>query len=92
MAARAVQEFYLPLRFTAASLVKTGQGMLAGLFVSSVSGSPTVTIYDGTTTGGLKVVGAFVPAAAKAYPFPIQFITGLYIDVSGTLEATVFYQ
>lgn len=57
---------------TASAAVKTGQGVLKGVFVSSASGSPTLRFVDGDdgnddaadkATATLTVSGAIVPAA-----------------------------
>jgi hypothetical protein len=86
-----VQEHYAFSQISASAAVKSGPGLLGGVFVSSVTGSPTVTIYDNTAASGTKIADAFVPTAAKAYPFPSRFSTGLYVAISGTCSLTVFY-
>ena len=77
--------------FSASGTLKTGPGQLGGIFVSSVSGSPTITIYDGTSSAGALIVAQFVPAAGTPYPFPCRFSTGLYAVIGGTVIATAFF-
>lgn len=80
-------EQYTAQVVTATTTVKTGQGLLGGIFVSSISGTPTITISDGANT----IVSAFTPSAATPYPFPVNFLSSLVITISGTCTATVFY-
>jgi len=83
-------EIFKSVVLTASQLVKVQQaGELGGIFVSS--GSPTITVYDGQDATGLVLVSAFTATAATPYPLPVQFKTGLYIDVSGTGSMTVMY-
>ena len=50
---------------SATSQVKVGAGKLKGIFVSSATSTPTITVYDtdakGTTT---TVVGVFTPTSS----------------------------
>lgn len=61
-----------PVNLTASALLKTGAGVLRGLFCSVASGSPTISFVDGivdnddvanAATGVLTVSGAIVPGA-----------------------------
>lgn len=74
---------------SATTLLKTGDGIMGGIFVSAASSTPTITIYDNTAGSGTKIVDTFTPVAATWYPMPFQFITGLEVVISGTVSATV---
>jgi hypothetical protein len=82
---------------SATSQVKVGAGKLKGIFVSSATSTPTITVYDtdakGTTT---TVVGVFTPTSSTNYPFNsfdgIYLNKGLYIVLGGTVTATVIYE
>ena len=65
---------------------------IVGIFVSSASSTPTITVYDSaTTTTTAKVVDTFTPVAATYYTIPASVATGLYIVIGGTVSATVFF-
>lgn len=85
-------EYFSCAQITATTQVKTGAGLLGGIFVSSISGSPTMTIYNdagGGTTN--KLVDTFSLVAGSSYPFPANFTNGLNIVISGTASVSVFY-
>lgn len=69
--------------------IRTGPGILGGIFVSSASGSPTLTVYDGLTSAGTKIIDTFIPVAATYYPMPASFLTGLSVVMGGTVSYTV---
>lgn len=58
------------INLTATGLVKTGFGKLKGIFVASVSGSPTIALHDG--------IGATPAAAVKATQ--VLTVTGVFTD------------
>lgn len=75
--------------------IKSSAGKLIGIMVTAASGTPTITVYDSaaatTTTPIFKV---FTPTAATAYNFGVNGIyanKGIYIVISGTVSATVYY-
>lgn len=70
--------------------IKTGDGVLGGIFCSS-STSGTVTIYDNTTTSGTAIVATFTVAAGTFYRLPAAFATGCRIVVANTASVTVFW-
>ena len=76
--------------------VKTGAGLLKGIFVSTVSGTPTLKIWDETGAGTNELVETFTPVAATMYDFgsDVIFNTGLYVQsaAGGSVEFTVLYQ
>jgi hypothetical protein len=64
---------------------------LLGVFVTS-SSSGTFTIYDSaTTTTSAQITGTVSATAGTWYTIPAAAVNGLYIVVSGTLDATVIY-
>ena len=72
---------------TSTTTLKTGTGGLHGIFVSSVSGSPTIKVSDGATT----LVNTFTPVAATFYSIPARFNTSLVITIGATLDCCVFW-
>jgi len=82
---------------SATNQVKVGFGVLKGIFVSAASSNPTITVYDSGTanTGDPTILGVFAPAAATNHTFTANGITasnGLYVVISGTVVATLFYE
>lgn len=83
---------YLP-PITASTLIKTGQGRLAGFFVSAASSTPTIAVYNNTSAAGEKILDTFTPVAGQLYKLPTtNFSVGLYIAISGTVTLTPFYK
>ena len=72
---------------TSTTTIFTGPCRLLGIFVSSVSGSPTLKIGDGGTT----LVNTFTPVAATWYPMPGTMATSLVVTVGATLDCCVFW-
>lgn len=72
---------------TSTTTVYTGDGGILGIFVSSVSGSPTIKVSDGSTT----LVNTFVPVAATYYPMPGRFSTSLIVTIAATVDCCVFW-
>lgn len=81
---------------TATANLKPSFGKLKGIFVSSASSTPTITIYDSAAATTTKtLIGVFTPVSATSYFFPVdglQFNNGLYIVISGTVAATVSFE
>jgi hypothetical protein len=72
-------------------LAMGGAGALTGLFISSASATPTVTIYDNTAGSGTVLVPTFTPVAGTMYNFPDGgFNTGCYVVLSGTVTGVAF--
>lgn len=64
---------------------------LAGIFVSSASGTPTITVYDSaTTTTTTKVIDTFTPVGGTFYPIPAILNDGCYVVIAATVSCTVF--
>jgi hypothetical protein len=82
---------YAQLNNASANVFK-GQGRLAGIFVSSVSGTPTITVYDDPSTGtGNPIVAQFTPVAGTWYDLPYKFGQGLFVAIGATVQCTVGY-
>lgn len=81
---------------TATANLKPSFGKLKGIFVSSASATPTITVYDSAAATTTKtLIGVFTPVSATNYFFPadgLQFNNGLYIVISGTVAATVSFE
>ena len=74
-------------------LAAHGGATLKGIFVSSVSGTPSITVYDAASATGTPVVGKFAPAALGKYDFDgLGCGTGLTILVSASCVATVLWR
>lgn len=87
-----VQEAYVAVPLAASALVKTGPGILKGVFVGTTTGL-TLKFWDNTSAAGtvvLETTAAFtVPGFHEV---PAAFSTGLYVTIGGTGTFTVFYQ
>jgi hypothetical protein len=82
-------------QISATANVKNQPAKLKGIFCSSATSSPTITIYDTQTTGTtVKVIDTFVMTAATNYNFydGISTENGLYAVISGTASVTVYYE
>lgn len=77
---------------TADALVKEGAGKLTGIFCASGS-SPTIKIWDSMTAAAPILVNTFTPVTGVLTVFPdVIFTRGLFVDVGGTIDCTVFYE
>jgi len=77
---------------TESALVKTGFGKIRGIFVASVSGSPTIKLWDSLTAANEIIINTFIPVAGTMYYFGsdgIDFATGLYLTIGGTVDCTL---
>ena len=73
------------------TLVRTGAGALIGIFVASASATPTLKVWDALSAAAPVLVNTFTPIGGTFYPIPAQFNTGLYVDIDGTVDCTVFW-
>lgn len=63
-----------------------------GIFVSTATATPTITVYDSaTTTTTDKIINTFTPTAGTWYTIPVSTSAGLYVVIGGTVTATVVY-
>lgn len=82
-------------QFTHSSTVVniTAQPMaLVGIFVSSVTGSGTIALFDDSAIGTSNtVVSAMIPNVSICYyPVPAQLRNGLCASIAATVSYTVF--
>lgn len=90
MAAPGTNQGYNAKNISATTTVNSNFGQLGGIFVSTTT-SGTITVYDGTSTSGTKIIDTFTPAAATYYPLPAIYGTGLHVVIANTASITVFY-
>jgi ABC-type nitrate/sulfonate/bicarbonate transport system substrate-binding protein len=81
---------------SATTNIKPMAGKLKGIFVSAASATPTITVYDSSSTTTTKtILGVFTPAAATSYVLPLDGAfakDGIYVVISGTVTATIIYE
>lgn len=78
-----------PKRLAASGAAWNGPGALAGIFVASTSGSPTIQVFDSLAGSGAILVNTFTPVAATWYPMPFLFSVGCFVVIGGTVDCTV---
>lgn len=85
---------YSYTQIAASTLVKTGQGLLGGIFVSALGTTPTITVYDQTSAATPVILATFIPTVGQNVILNVQFQTGLYVAIggSGTTNISVFYR
>lgn len=86
-----VNEVFSYKNISASTLIRTGAGRLAGIFVASASATPTIKVWDQTTAATPIVVNTFTPLAGSFYPMPCALVNGLFITIGGTVDCTVFW-
>lgn len=89
-----VEQRTLYLNGTASQLVKTGAGTFFGFVINSHS-SGTLKFWDntsGATTVLLETITFAAGPASWVFPVGIQFSTGLFATVGGTINYTILYQ
>lgn len=77
----------------ASALIASGSGTIAGVIVNSHT-SGTLKLWDSTSASGLVIMNTFTfPAGSGVYKFPddINFNTGLFATVGGTLDYTIIF-
>lgn len=77
--------------YAADQLVHTGHGSLAGIIVNSHT-SGTFRVIDGLSAGaGRIMVDTWTLATGPqiiTFPKPLDFVTGCFIDIGGTISYT----
>lgn len=82
------------LNGTTSQAVVTGSGRLYGIIINSHS-SGTFKLWDNTSAAGTVITNTFtVPTGSQMYlfPIPVDFYTGLFITVGGTIDYTLLYR
>ena len=81
---------------SATTQIKRDAGKLNGIFVSSASGTPTITVYDSfsSSTSDPVVIATFTPTANTMHNFFQGLYTnkGIYVVIGGTVSATISYE
>jgi hypothetical protein len=81
---------------SATAQIKRAAGKLNGIFVSSASGTPTITVYDSfaSSTSDPVVLATFTPTANTMHNFYQGFYLnkGIYVVIGGTVSATISYE
>jgi hypothetical protein len=81
---------------SATTQIKRDAGKLNGIFVSSASGTPTITVYDSfaSSTSDPVVLATFTPTANTNHNFFQGLYTskGIYVVIGGTVSATISYE
>ena len=78
------------LNLSASGQVKSGPGVLIGIFCAS-SSSATCKVWAQTTAAVPVLVNTFTLVAGTFYQIPARFSAGLYVTITGTADITVFY-
>ena len=82
-------------QISATTLVKNQPGKLKGIFCSSVTSTPTITVYDAQMPGtDVKIIDTYTLTAATNMNFydGINCENGLYVVISGTASVTVYFE
>ena len=81
---------------TSTTQIKRDAGKLNGIFVSSASGTPTITVYDSfaSSTSDPVVLATFTPTANTMHNFfqGLYLNKGIYVVIGGTVSATISYE
>lgn len=73
-------------RINATGQVCATRGRLSGFYVASTT-TGTLTLYDNTSAASPQISGVITPAIGwNAYP--VDFQTGLWVVVGGTIDVT----
>lgn len=78
------------LNMTASALVRTGAGILVGMYVNSTS-SGTIKFWDQTSAAVPVMNNTITPAIGYHNLGSTAFATGLYATIGGTLDVTLYY-
>ena len=80
---------------TATTQIKRDAGKLRGIYVSSASSTPTITVYDSFSASASDpvVLATFTPTGNTNHNFFDGLYTnkGIYVVITGTVAATVYY-
>ena len=81
---------------TATAQIKRDAGKLNGIFVSSASSTPTITVYDSSTSSASDpvILATFTPTGNTMHNFfqGLFVNKGIYVVISGTVSATISYE
>jgi hypothetical protein len=81
---------------TATAQIKRDAGKLNGIFVSSASSTPTITVYDSSASSASDpvVLATFTPTGNTMHNFfqGLFVNKGIYVVIGGTVSATISYE
>ena len=81
---------------SATTQIKVSAGKLNGIFVSSASSTPTITVYDSfkSSASDPVVLATFTPTGNTNHNFyPGLYVNkGIYVVISGTVSATIAFE
>jgi hypothetical protein len=77
-----VREVWRPKQMSASGTLVDRAGQISG-FMCTTAG--TVSITDGTTSGGATIVAPITTVAGTWYPLPFQFDNGAYANITGVV-------
>jgi hypothetical protein len=90
-----VESRSLYLNGTTSQLVKTGSGRFFGVVINSHS-SGTLKFWDNTSAATTILLNTITLASGERLITmpngPVQFSTGLFVTVGGTIDYTILYQ
>jgi len=79
---------------TADTLIQTGKGKVYGFIVNSHT-SGTLKLWDNTSAAGTVIMNTFTfPTGSSVQKFTddgIDFYTGLFADIGGTVDITILW-
>lgn len=75
---------------TASALIKTGQGVLRGMYVNSTSAG-TIKFWDNTSAATTVINNTITPAIGYHNLGSVVFATGLFATIGGTLDVTLHW-
>ena len=75
---------------TATATIKTGQGILVGMYVNSTS-TGTIRFYDNTSAAGTVIHTVITPSVGYHDLGGANFSTGLHAVITSTLDVTLYY-
>ncbi len=76
---------------TASGLVKTGNGVLKGMYVNSTTGG-TIKFWDNTSAATTVINNTITPAVGYHNLGDVAFTVGLYATIANTLDVTLHYE
>ena len=80
-----------PTNLTASALIKTGAGVLCGMYVNSTTAG-TIKFWDNTSAAGTVINNTITPAIGYHNLGSVAFNTGLYATIGGTLDVTLHWE
>jgi hypothetical protein len=81
------------LRVTQSTQVISSSAAILGIFVTAITGNPLLGVYDSQTPGESRIIlDDFAPAAGVFYPCPAVCRNGIWLEIIGTIDCTIFFQ